>query len=223
MNQVKDWDRERVIKFAQAPKGKGVSPYTTLANRLATYIEQTGDRLTILDIGTGPGRLLMEIKKFTPNSKLIGIDPSTDMIEIARLNIKEAELADIEIVHGSAEEIPVDSKTVDIAVSNWSFLYWDEPEEGLSEIHRVLKPEGKLVISDWNKSYPVWKFYLRNINLLRRAGWWRAQDARRSFRKAYPFDTVLQLVGDASYQVVEAEGKELKFYVMAKKAEEFTE
>ena len=63
MSQVKDWDRERVLKFAQPPKKKGISPHTSLANRLATYVEQNGDGFTILDIGTGPGRLLIEIKK----------------------------------------------------------------------------------------------------------------------------------------------------------------
>ncbi|UCG54727.1 MAG: methyltransferase domain-containing protein [Dehalococcoidia bacterium] len=220
MSQIKDWDRERVARWAQPPKRKGPSLNAVTARRIVNYTEQTSNSFTILDVGTGPAQLLIEIKKIAPGIKLIGIDPSIDMINIAKQNLEQSEFTDIEIKLGSAEEIPVDTETINLVVAQTSFLFWEDPRKGLSEVYRVLKPDGKILIADWNKSYPKWKFYLHNINIMRRAGMWRAKDVRRSFRKAYRFEEALQLIGEAGYRIVEAEGKELRFFIMAKRSDD---
>ena len=110
-------------------------------------------------------------------------------------------------------------KPVDLVIARCSLLFWDDPKKGLSEVYRVLKSDGKVVILDWNKSYSKWKFYLQNLKLMRREGWTRAKDNRSSFRRAYSFEKVLQLVLEGNFEPTETEGKELRlFFIKAIKA-----
>ena len=140
------------------------------------------------------------------------------MLNVARQNAEAAGLTGIEVIPGKAEQMPVDSGTVDLLVAQWSLLFWDDPQKGLSEAYRVLKSDGKIVILDWNKSYPKWKFYLHNLNVMRRTGWHRAEDIRRSFRYAYPFERVLRMMRESHFEPVETEGEqELRFFIRAVK------
>jgi len=173
----------------------------------------------LLDLGSGPGSLLVEVKRLCPEARVIGVDPSEHMLEIARRNAESAGFPGIETVKGSAERIPVDSATADLVVSQYSLHDWSDPQKGLSEIFRILKPGGNAVITDWNKSYPKWKFYLHNLGLMRRVSWHHAVEARNSFRRAYPFAEVLNLVRSAALEPVETEGKGRMFFIKAVKAD----
>lgn len=213
------WDEERAKRFAARRVEKSAeSAYLMLARRVTTDWVLNNDHYVFLDVGTGPGRLLVEVKTLFPQVRVMGIDPSAYMLDVARQNAETAGFTDVEIMLGGAEEIPVDSETVDLVVARCSLLFWDDPKKGLSEIYRVLKPDGKVVILDWNKGYSKWKFYLQNLKLMRREGWARAKDNRSSFRRAYPFEKVLQLVLDGSFEPIETEGKELRFFIKAVKA-----
>lgn len=217
MSKNQEWDKERVERFARPATRMAVSPHAELARRVTADWAQNSNRYTFLDVGTGPGRLLVEVKTVSPKTRVIGADPSEHMLEIARRNAEAAGFPDIETILGSAENIPVESETVDLVVAQWSLHDWDDPEKGFSEIYRVLKPGGKVVVVDWNSSYPKWKFYLHNLSLMRRAGWYVAKEGRNSFRKAYPFAEVIRLVREGNLEPAETEGKELRFFIKAVK------
>lgn len=96
----------------------------------------------ILDVGCGNGNLFT----FLPEGKyeLYGVDFSKNMIVEAKMNCKthaEFHVAD-------AECLPFDNNTFDIVVCNASFHHYTHPDEVLSEMRRVLKPGGKLLIGD---------------------------------------------------------------------------
>lgn len=102
-----------------------------------------------LEVGPGPGYLGLEWLKKTEGTKLKGLDISPDMIAIARQNAAEYGLTDrATYVESSGENIPFENDYFDAVFSNGSLHEWAEPRKTLDEIWRVLKPGGKMFISD---------------------------------------------------------------------------
>jgi ubiquinone/menaquinone biosynthesis C-methylase UbiE len=91
----------------------------------------------LLDIGTGPGRLLIEVHRLSPGLQLYGLDISQAMIELARKNLSEV-TADLKVANVCATGY--ESGFFDTVACTGSFYLWDQPEKGLEEIHRILKP-----------------------------------------------------------------------------------
>ncbi|NPV07911.1 MAG: class I SAM-dependent methyltransferase [Anaerolineae bacterium] len=112
-------------------------------------LEHFGPMGTLVDVGSGPGHLLMDIARAHPNLKLIGVEPSADMVELARRNAEREGLGErIEFRAGDAHNLPFEDESVDFVVSSLSLHHWSAPNAGLQEIHRVLKPGGQLLIFD---------------------------------------------------------------------------
>jgi ubiquinone/menaquinone biosynthesis C-methylase UbiE len=104
---------------------------------------------TLLDIGTGPARLLLKLHQQSPGMRLVGIDSSSAMVTNAKQNVAEAGLSEfIEIQLGSASQIPFQDRTFDIVVSTVSMHHWKQPEACLNEIYRVLKDNSYAIIYD---------------------------------------------------------------------------
>lgn len=103
----------------------------------------------ILDIGTGPGYLPLEIAQRSSGLEIKAIDISSAMVEIAKKNSQEMGLQErVEFIFGSAENIPFEDGYFNLIVSTGSFHHWAEPKECLKEIHRVLKDGGEAWIYD---------------------------------------------------------------------------
>jgi ubiquinone/menaquinone biosynthesis C-methylase UbiE len=109
----------------------------------------------LLDIGTGPGWLLLKLLQRCPTMNLVGIDSSAAMVAKARQNIADSGLAEaIEIKQGNADKIPFSDSTFDIVVSTWSIHHWKQPTQALNEIHRVLKADSFALIYDLTSDTP---------------------------------------------------------------------
>jgi ubiquinone/menaquinone biosynthesis C-methylase UbiE len=103
----------------------------------------------LLDIGTGPARLLLKLHQQSPGMRLVGIDSSSAMITKAKQNVAEAGLLEfVEIKLGSANNIPFPEQSFDIVVSTVSMHHWKQPEACLNEIYRVLKDNSYAIIYD---------------------------------------------------------------------------
>jgi ubiquinone/menaquinone biosynthesis C-methylase UbiE len=119
--------------------------YSKIADEIASEIESG----RILDIGTGPGYLPIEIAKRLTNTRIDGIDLSKRMIELARENAKNADvLSQINFEQGNAIKLEFEDNLYDIVVSTGVFHSWKHPVRAIDEIHRVLKPEGLALIYD---------------------------------------------------------------------------
>jgi ubiquinone/menaquinone biosynthesis C-methylase UbiE len=95
---------------------------------------------SILDVGTGPGWLLVKLHQQSPNLRLTGLDVSPSMVAKARKNIVDAGLSEvIEIKEGRAGSMPFADGTFDAVVSTGSIHHWKDPIAGLNDVHRVLK------------------------------------------------------------------------------------
>jgi len=96
---------------------------------------------SILDIGTGPGWLLLKMHEISPELKLTGVDISPSMVAKARSNIAAAGFSQkIEILKADAVRLPFDDDSFDIVASTGSIHHWKNPVAGLNEVYRVLKP-----------------------------------------------------------------------------------
>jgi ubiquinone/menaquinone biosynthesis C-methylase UbiE len=98
---------------------------------------------SILDIGCGTGRLLINAAARWPSAHLVGVDPSVGMVEVARSHTQAATF-----FLGTANSLPVADSSADIVFSSLSFHHWADQANALREIARVLRPRGCLCIAD---------------------------------------------------------------------------
>lgn len=121
------------------------------------------DKETILDIGCGSGSLVVLIKSKYPGSKLIGIDPDPNILKIAQKKVNKENL-DIKLLNSWAEDLPVESSSIDLVISSLSFhhLPTEIKKMALKEIYRVLKKDGRFILADIAKPDSLfWKIKYR--------------------------------------------------------------
>jgi ubiquinone/menaquinone biosynthesis C-methylase UbiE len=130
---------------------------------------------TLLDIGTGPARLLLKLHQQSPGMRLVGIDSSAAMVTQAKQNVVEWGLSEfIEIKQGSASTIPFPDRSFDIVVSTVSMHHWKQPEACLNEIYRVLKDNSFALIYDIVSDTPksTWNEIKREFGRLKATMFW---------------------------------------------------
>jgi ubiquinone/menaquinone biosynthesis C-methylase UbiE len=110
---------------------------------------------TIVDIGCGPGYLVVSIAKSIPGLKVIGVDISEEMTATAANNVSVLRLDEqVSFRLGDSQRLPFENGEVDFIVSSLSLHHWSEPEQALQEIIRVLRPGGQFLIFDLRRDAP---------------------------------------------------------------------
>lgn len=120
--------------------------YRVIADGLAAT---SAPDAAILDVGTGPGRLMVQLAQRRPDLHLAGVDPSEDMIRRARRHADTAAADDrVDFRVAGTETLPFPDDTFDVVVSTLSAHHWADPAIAVPEQARVLRPGGELRIYD---------------------------------------------------------------------------
>jgi len=179
--------------------------YAPFARKILGCLPSLETGSTIVDLGTGPGLLSIQLGKLLPQAKIIGVDLSSGMLQIARENADEAGVANFETRLGRAEEMPVESGSADLVVTQSSLHEWEDPQKGLSEVFRVLKPGGRLIFKDYNRAWLCgWK--RRVLGIFHHLEMFQ-----------FTFEEVAGLLREVGFDEIEGEGRGLELFVRALK------
>ena len=145
---------------------------------------------TVLDLGSGAGiDCFLASREVGPEGTVIGVDMTPAMLEKARANAAAGRYENVEFRLGEIEALPVADASVDVVISNCVLNLSPEKGRVLSEVFRVLKPGGRIVISDMVSDLPVPGVLQGNVDA--------AAGCLPTFREAY-----VQEFADAGFDEV---------------------
>lgn len=156
------WADQRMELFSP----RGAALYARVAPRfLAPLYRMVADDVAatggvrVLDVGTGPGELAVEIARRCPSCRITGVDLAPEMLATAGGRAEAAGLADrVSFQVADAAALPLGDGSIDVVVSTLSLHHWGDPPAVLRELHRVLRPDGQALIYDLRFSFSPRQF-----------------------------------------------------------------
>lgn len=122
---------------------------------IAADLVERGARGRLLDVGMGPGRVLLGLHRLAPALELHGLDISAAMVERCRRNLGDV-AAQLRV--GTIRETDYPDGHFDVVTSAGSFYLWDEPAACLDEIFRILRPGGAACLYETHRDFDVAAF-----------------------------------------------------------------
>ncbi|CAN5853136.1 class I SAM-dependent methyltransferase [soil metagenome] len=156
----------------------------TIEPTLSALAARSGER--ILDLGCGTGLLLRELGEATIGTVACGVDLSVDMLQVALEHSSVLRLA-----AADAHHLPFQHAAFDAVVSSSSMHHWARPDEVLTEIARILRPGGRLVVTDWADDFLM----TRALSLVLRV-------TDRSHMRTYDAENTCAMIENAGFRVV---------------------
>ena len=150
-------------ELARVPDG-AVESFAGVANPFSLGRLLQGER--VLDLGSGAGTdSLIAVQMVGSEGSVTGIDMTAEMLEKARAAAVELGVDNIEFVEGEVEQLPFADGSFDVVISNGVIDLVPDKDAVFSEIHRVLRPGGRVQIADVTIQQPVSEEGKRNIDL----------------------------------------------------------
>ena len=177
-----------------------------------TAIASLEEGQTVLDLGCGAGiDCFLAATQVGPRGRVIGVDMTQEMIDKARANALSGSYDNVEFRLGEIEALPLADATVDVIISNCVLNLSPRKDKVLAEAWRVLKPGGRVVVSDMVSDVPVPELLAGNVDAVaaclptfrddylqqfRDAGF---DDVRITSEKPYPTSFILRDPGVQEY------------------------
>ena len=129
-------------------------------------VASTSSNVRILDLGCGPGIIVEALA--TAAKEIVAFDLTPAMIHLTRQRCQEAKLTNVLFIVGQAENIPLEDSTFDVVVTHFTFHHFSDPKPVISEIVRILRPNGRVIIAEVLSSEDAEKAKLHNaLEILR--------------------------------------------------------
>jgi arsenite methyltransferase len=114
-----------------------------------TAVAELREGEVVLDLGSGGGiDVILSAKRVGPTGVAYGLDMTDEMLELAQRNAREAGISNVHFLKGEIEQVPLPADSVDVVISNCVINLSTDKPAVLTEIARVLKPGGRIGISD---------------------------------------------------------------------------
>ena len=164
-----DW-HERVLEAKRPPEEMShvyswLAPVYELWARLAESrprrrvlkLAAAGPGEDVLEVATGTGVQLVNLARRNPNGHTVGVELADGMLRRTRARLQSAGLDRVELLSGDARDLPFPDAGFDLVVNSYmlDLLPRDEIPRVLGEFRRVLKPDGRLVLSNMTKGEPA--------------------------------------------------------------------
>jgi ubiquinone/menaquinone biosynthesis C-methylase UbiE len=188
---VKAYDR-----ISQWPQFKAIR--RIIIHELKRYHPQS----TLVDVGCGPGYLLVDMARVFNDLKFIGVDISSQMVEKATINVASAGFTSrVNFRVGDIQGLPFEPDSIDFVVSTLSLHHWLQPSQGFEEIFRVLKPGGQFLVFDLKRNSPRLAYWLVRFaqSLILPATLGRINEPTSSFLASYTLAEIEALMKDTRF------------------------
>lgn len=210
------WKGNMADFFLEQARTDADRRYPPVARRVRELVGGEGAPV-VLDLGCGPAMLLPYLARELPQARLVGIDPSGPMLELARRVLDEAGEGDHQLLDGRAEHIPMGDGSVDVVVSLKNLHEWEDAPLGLAEVARVLRPGGRLLLRDSNGGYPYWRLRLLVAWVRLTRGRIATHTYLGPYQDAYRPEEVDTLLEDAGLVVEEADRGSVELFYLARR------
>ncbi|MCW2754550.1 MAG: class SAM-dependent methyltransferase [Marmoricola sp.] len=131
------WDNPATYEIENG----GIDPDGLIAAAMTARADLTG---TVVDIGCGTG---FHLPGFAATAaRVVGVEPHPPLVAIARRRVRR--LPNVEVVYGSAADVPLPDASVDVAHARWAYFFGPGSEPGLAELDRVMRPGGTAFVID---------------------------------------------------------------------------
>jgi len=168
MDELEEHNIKRFNKWASSYDTGIMSIFFKMCYRKIRPLLNLQDGMKLLDVGCGTGGLLKEISGSGKEVNLYGIDLSPEMIRAAKVKLKDEK--HVELYEGSAANLPFESNYFDYVVCMNSLHHHADPNQSLTEMTRVLKPGGAMILMDGFVGSALRKIFSRIANVLRNEG-----------------------------------------------------
>ena len=158
---------------------------------------------TLVDVGCGPGYLLVDMAQAFNNLKFIGVDLSSQMVEKAIGNITSKGFIErVSFRVGDIQGLPFESNSLDFVLSTLSLHHWLHPTQGFEKILRVLKPGGQFLVFDLKRNSPRLAYWVVRFaqSMILPASLGRINEPTSSFLASYTPAKIESLMKDTGFK-----------------------
>ena len=135
--------------YGEDTEGAGAALEASLGCGVPTAVADLHPGEVVLDLGSGAGGdVLISARRVSPGGRAIGLDMTTEMVELARRNAEAAGVDNVEFLQGYLEDVPLPDDSVDVVISNCVINLAADKSVVLAEAARVLRPGGRFAVSD---------------------------------------------------------------------------
>jgi len=136
-------------------------PYIQPVAEALISLADLSDGHDVLDVAAGTGEPSLTIaRRFGSKVRLIGVDGAEAMVSVANEKLRKERLSGVTFLQMKAESLAFPSDRFDRVISRFGVMLFDNPLQGLKEMRRVMKPEGKMAIAVWSEFHRIESLHL---------------------------------------------------------------